>query len=71
MEKNSVSVDGVPTKNKETSDQVLEKAVGMCKDSDVDIPKTVFDRAHRIGETYIDKKIKNSYKSIIVFFSTF
>ena len=43
----------------------------MCKDPDVYILETVSDRVHRIGETYIDKRAKNSYKSATVRFSTF
>ena len=45
--------------------------MGICKDSGVEIPDTVIDRAHRIGVPYVDKTTKKSCKSVIVRFSTF
>ena len=46
--------EGVPTEQNETSDKVLSKVVDMCKEAGGDIPDTVIDRAHRIGEAYFD-----------------
>ena len=47
--------EGIPTEKNETSDKVLHKIMGICKDSGVEIPDTVIDRAHRIGVPYVDK----------------
>ena len=63
--------EGIPTERNETSDKVLEKIMGICKDSGVEIPDKVIDRAHRIGVLYVDKTTKKSCKSIAVRFSTF
>ena len=43
----------------------------MCKEAGGDIPNTVIDRTHRIGETYFDNKRKKNCESIIVRFTTF
>ena len=45
--------------------------MGICKDSDAEIPDTVIYWAHRIGVPYVDKTTKKSCKSVIVCFSTF
>ena len=63
--------ESVPTEQNETSDTVLSKVMDMCKEAGVDIPDTVIDRAHRIGEAYFDNKRKKNCKSIIVRFTTF
>ena len=34
--------EGIPTEKNETSDKVLEKIMGICKDSGLEIPDTVF-----------------------------
>ena len=41
--------EGIPTEKNETSDKVLEKIMGICNESGVQIPHTVVDRAKRIG----------------------
>ena len=41
--------EGIPTEKNETSDKVLEKIMGICNKSGVQIPDTVVDRAKRIG----------------------
>ena len=62
---------GTPTGKNETSDKVLEKIMGFCKDSGIEIPDTVIDRTHRIGVLYVDKTTKKSCKRVIVRLSTF
>ena len=69
--KQCLRFEGVPTEQNETSNKVLSKVVDMCKEASVDIPDTVIDRAHRIGEVYFDNKRKKNCKSIIVRFTTF
>ena len=39
-------------------DKVLDKIMGICKESGVGIPDTVTDRAHMIGEPYVEKTTK-------------
>ena len=51
-----VGIDGVPTVNNETSDEVLDKAKSLIKETSCDIPDVVIDRARRIGKHYNDKK---------------
>ena len=63
--------EGIPTEKNETSGKDLEKIMGICKDSDVEIPDTVIDWTHRIDIPYVDKTTKKSCKSVIVRFSTF
>ena len=63
--------EGVPTEKNETSDKVLDKIIGICKDLGVEIPDTVADCAHSIGVSYVDKTTKKSCNSVIVRFSTF
>ena len=64
-------IDGVPSTDKETSDEVLEKVKSLASESGCDIPDVVIDRAHRIGKEYRDKRSNLSCKSIIVRFTTF
>ena len=64
-------IDGVPSTDKETSDEVLEKVKSLASESGCDIPDVVIDRAHSIGKEYRDKRSNVSCKSIIVRFTTF
>ena len=64
-------IDGVPTVDNETSDEVLDKVKSLIKEISCDIPDVVIDSAHRIGKGYNDKKTNVHYKSIIVRFTTF
>ena len=48
--------EGIPTEKNETSDKVLEKIMTICKESGVEIPDTIIDRAHRIGRYHISTK---------------
>ena len=64
-------IDGVPSEEKETSEDVLKKVMTLCNDAEVDIPDMAFDRAHRIGRAYNDKGSNKNCKSIIVRLATF
>ena len=64
-------IDGVPTEEKETSEDVLQKVRSLYSDAEMDIPDMAYDRAHRIGKAYNDKGTNKICKSIIVHFSTF
>ena len=64
-------IEGVPSAEKETSEEVLEKVKCLVSESGCDKPDVVIDRAHRIGKGYTDKKSNLSCKSIIVCFTTF
>lgn len=63
-------IDGVPAETDETSEDVLKKITGMCKEAKLDIPDVVIDRAHRIGNEY-ENNFNVKCKSIIVRFTTF
>ena len=43
----------------------------MCKEAGMNIFETIIDRAHRLGNTYVDIKSKKRCKSIIVRFTSF
>ena len=64
-------IEGVPSAEKETSEEVLEKVKCLVSESGCDIPDVVIDRAHRIGKGYTHKKSNLSCKSIIARFTTF
>ena len=49
-----VRIDGVPTVDNETSDEVLDKVKSLIKESSCDIPDVVIDRADRIEKGYND-----------------
>ena len=51
---------GILTENNETNDKVLQKIMGICKESSVEIPDTVIDQAHRIGVSHVDEATKKS-----------
>ena len=63
--------DGVPSVDRETSSDVLEKVKEICAESNLEIPDSNLDRAHRIGKSYFDKIKKVKRKSIIVRFNIF
>ena len=67
----SLRSEGIPTEKNETRDKVLDRIVGICKDSGIEIPDTVINWEHRIGVPHVDKTTKRSCKSVIVWFSTF
>ena len=64
-------IRGVPTTDNETSEEVFKKVQSMIHETECDIPDVVIDRAHRIGNSYKDRKTKILCKSIIVRFTTF
>ena len=64
-------IDGVPFKEKETSQEVLEIVKEKVDESTANIPDTILDRAHRIGKQYIDRDSGIKIQSIIVRFTTF
>ena len=45
--------------------------INIIKESEVEIPESVLDRAHRIGPTYTDNDTGKKMQSIIVRFMTF
>ena len=54
-----------------TSKSVLRKVASKCEEADLDIPDVAIDRAHRIGNEYVDNSKNIKCKSIIVRFTTF
>ena len=64
-------LEGIPTEKNETSDKVLEKITGICKESGVEISDTVIDRAHMIGAPYVDKTTKNHVRESLFDFLLF
>ena len=56
-------IEGVPSADHETSEEVLEKVKCLVSESGCNIPDAVIDRAHRIGKGYTDKKSNLSCKS--------
>ena len=61
-----LTIDGVPSVDRETSSDVLEKVKGICAESNLGVPDSNLDRAYRIGRSYFDKIKKVNCKSIIV-----
>ena len=49
----------------------MAKVINIIKESEVQIPESVLDRAHRIGPTYTDNDTGKKMQSIIVRFMTF
>ena len=64
-------IDNVPYKEKETADEVLKIVKGKFTEAEVDIPDTVLDRAHRIGQPYTLTNSGVKVQSIITRFTTF
>ena len=64
-------IEGVPSVENESSDDVLDKVKSLITESRCEIPDVVIDRAHRIGKGYKDKTRNVHCKSITVWFSTF
>ena len=62
--------DRVPSVDRETSSDVLEKVNEVCAESNLEILDSNLDRAHRIGKPYFYKIKKVKCKSIIVHFNT-
>ena len=66
-----IRVEGVPTTENETSEEVLKKVKSLINEARCDIPDVAIDRAHRIGNGYKDRKTNTLCKSVIVRFTTF
>ena len=64
-------INGIPVKSDETSDDALKYIKEIFDQSELDIPDTVIDQAHRIFPEYSDYKIKKECKAIIVTSTTF
>ena len=64
-------IEGVEHKVNEKSEEVLGKVINIVKESEVEIPESVFDRAHRIGPTYTDNDTGKKMQNITVRFTTF
>ena len=64
-------IEGVPSTENESSDDVLGKVKSLIAESGCEIPDVGIDRAHRIDRGYKDKSRNVPCKSIIVRFSTF
>ena len=66
-----VRIDGIPTQNKESSENVLHKVTKMWSEAGSEIPNEVVDRPHRNGPSYTDKNLNIACQSVIVRFTTF
>ena len=64
-------IEGVEHKVNEKSEEILEKVIPFINESEAEIPKSVFDRAHRIDPTYTANDTRKKMQSIIVRFTTF
>ena len=62
-------IDGVPSVENETSDDILGKVKSLITESGCEIPVVVIDRAHRIDKRCEDRTRNVPCKSIIVRFS--
>ena len=38
-----LSIDGAPTKEKETSEDILQKVMSLCSDAEINIPDMAYD----------------------------
>ena len=68
-----IRVEGVPTTDNETSEEVLKKVKSPINKAECDIPDVAIDRAHRIGNGYKDRKTNTfckKYDCKIYYFST-
>ena len=63
-------IEGVPSVENESLDDVLDKVKSLITLSECKIPDVVIDRAHRIGKGYKDKTQNVPCKSIIIRLST-
>ena len=64
-------IEGVPSPENESLDDVLDKVKSLITESRCKIPDVVIDRAHPIGKGYKDKTRNVPCKNVIVGFSTF
>ena len=69
----SLRIFNVPSREKETSEDVRNQVVNMIKDAKIDLNESEIDRAHRIGKV-VEKDFngtKTKVQPIIVKFTTF
>ena len=67
-----LQIDGVPSCEKESAEEVLDKVRDLVKEADVIFPDFGFDRAHRIGPVMKDiSSDTQKVKGIIVRFTSF
>ena len=64
-------IDGIPLKNNETSEDVLDSVKNLFGLAEVNIPDVVVDRAHRIGRISKNCALNKNCEGIIVRFTTF
>ena len=64
-------IDGIPLKNNETSEDILDSVKNLFELTKVNIPDVIVDRAHRIGRIYKDHASNKNCKGIMVRFTVF
>ena len=64
-------INGIPLKNNEIFDDVLDSVKNLFELAEVNIPDMVVYRVHRIGRIYKDRTSNKNCKGIIVRFTTF
>ena len=64
-------IDGIPLKNNETSEEILDSVKNVFELTKVNIPDVIVDRAHRIGRIYKDHASNKNCKGIMVRFTIF
>ena len=63
-------IERVRVVENETSEDVFNNVLDICKKGDINISENDIDRAHRIGNPYVDNISKKQCKSIIVGFTS-
>ena len=61
----------IPTTDNERSGEVLKKVKSLINEAECDIPDVAIDRAHRVSNSYKDRKTNTFCKSMIARFTTF
>ena len=64
-------IESVRVVENETSEDVFNNVLDICKKGNINISENDIDRAHRIGNPYVDNISKKQRKSIIVRFTSF
>ena len=64
-------IESVRVVENETSEDVFNNVLDICKKGNINISENDIDRAHRIGNPYVDNISKKQCKSIIVRFTFF
>ena len=65
-----VRVDGIPSLENETSDEVIDKFKSLMQEAECDIPQVVIDRAHGIGKGSVEKKTRTKGVFLSCFLSS-